>query len=193
MTKNQQRLKSVMFDLCYPAVLGTFFYALFPEFRALLTEPWSTTVDTLGKVALASLLVFHFIFDYLYTKEIKKYGRRIFALDFCILISLFIAYDAINLGGVIDADVDIAASSLSVTYLFFRLWAFRVGGAIWKDKELAAYEIGAVVVFFAIAVIAKIAGDGLWSIGLLVCALGISAIGMIVTAPKTLARFEAEG
>jgi hypothetical protein len=173
-------------------VLGTFFFTLFPEIARVATSPWDLSLWDLGKIAAAVLLVFHFVFDYVYTSEILIYNVKIFLVDFLILVSLFVAYSAVNLGGESEMDITTTAGAMGITYLLFRLWARRVGGSVRDGRVLRNYEFGTAFCFIVAMIIAVFPTLRLSAFWFLLIGLLGAALAMWTIAPRILKTFKRE-
>lgn len=189
-SKNEERLHVVLFSLFYPAVLGTFFFTLFPEILRVVTNPLDLSPWDYGKTGIAVLLVFHFVFDFVFTSEISKYNLQIFVVDFLVLVVFFMAYNSVQLGNELGMDIRTTSGAMGVTYLLFRLWAHRVGGAVRGDRALRIYELSSATWFFAVMILAMFSELYLVAFWLLTIGLLASAILMWTIAPKTLREFE---
>jgi hypothetical protein len=192
-SKNQERLHVVLFSLFYPAVLGTFFFTLFPEILRFATSPWEFSAWDLGKTGIAVLLVFHFVFDFVYTSEISKYNIKIFMMDLLILVSFFVAYSAVHLGSDSEMDIKTLAGAMAITYFLFRLWAYRVGGIVRDDEALGLYEFGSALLFVIVMVLAMVPVARVVTLLILTFGLLASAVAMWIIAPGTLKAFKREG
>jgi len=192
LSKNEERLHVVLFSLFYPAVLGTFFFTLFPEILRVATSPWELSLWDYGKTGVAVLLVLHFDFDFVYTSEITKYNIKIFLSDLLVLVLFFVAYNAVHLGGKSEMDITTIAGAMGATYLLFRLWAYRVGGIVRDDRALGRYEFGSTLWFVVVMILAMFTVTRLAAFWLLTIGLLVSATAMWIIAPGTLQAFERE-
>ena len=69
------RLKRLVFNLLYPAVLGTFFVSLLPAAVGSLRSGFHL------KTVLCILIVSHFVIDYLFSEEVRDYRAFTFRLS----------------------------------------------------------------------------------------------------------------
>jgi hypothetical protein len=124
-----------MYNLLYPAVLGSMFYALLPPLGDIINHlAWNRLVEE-PKLLLGILVVAHYAIDYLCAQKFRPYGRRAFLLDLAVIFSLFLAFNAIDLpANILVADketvnVPLIAKYLTSSYGLFILWALL----LWKE------------------------------------------------------------
>ena len=140
----------LMFELFYPAVLGSLFYNLLPLLWDVLSGARLSEEYALWKLLLAVLIVFNFATDFLLAKAIRDYTSVTFLIDIVVLFLLFKAFDSINVS---DSDAWISARSFCLSYcgtfMCFLLWAI----CKWKEHgrpwHLVCFEI-VVIAWFAI-------------------------------------------
>lgn len=188
-------LGALMFGLLYPAVLGTFFYSLLPEAFALMREPGEFGALRLAKLAIALLLVLHFVFDFYFTQQValeaSRYSGKEFFFDLLIVISLFVAYETTHLGDKevggkeVEPEVVWVAGALCFSYVLFQIWERRMKPVIGVNLRLNIYEISAAIVFFLIALF-------LPRLDVLAVAIFVSAVCMFFIARPIVFRVRNE-
>ena len=147
---------NLMFGLLYPAVLGTFFYSLLPEMLQCLREPLHVDLPQGTKLGLSFLLIVHFLVDFYFTQQValetkRYYPAGTFALDLCVVLALFVAYDTIHLDDRSEPEIRWAAGAMFFAYVLFRIWGRQMESAIGKRLALRYYEIGSAAAFLLIA------------------------------------------
>lgn len=153
MTLNQQRLKSLMYGLLYPAVLGAFFYDLL---LAGARSAWfSQVLSSDRKFIVGALIAVHFIIDYALTQEIGGYRLSIFVTELGIIALMFIAFRAVNLHGDAQFPIDVRVSAFALTgvYILFLFWEYLMREELGFHLTLAIYESTAVLLFFIVALL----------------------------------------
>ncbi len=139
------RLKRMIFNLFYPAVLGTFFVSLLPAALDSVRRGIDLSAGFDWKLLTAFLIVAHFVVDYVFTDEIRLYRAGMFALDLLVIFLLYTAYSSVHLddGGIFR--VRTIALSMSGVYFSFLFWEYLERKEIGRQLVMTAYET-----FFAI-------------------------------------------
>jgi hypothetical protein len=160
-SQDRLRFKRLLFNLLYPAVLGTLFVSLLPA-----------TADSLRggvsmKLAVCWLIVAHFVIDYVFTEEVREYRALTFVLDFLVVVMLYVAFTAVQLeeSGPIDART--ISFAMAVVYASFIAWEYLSRHEIGSHLVLTAYESAAAIWFLVAGLV--------WPRNAWVLLLGLSA------------------
>ena len=160
------RLKRLVFNLLYPAVLGTFFVSLLPAAVGSLRSGFHL------KTVLCILIVSHFVIDYLFSEEVRDYRAFTFLLDVAVIVLLYLAYSAVQLGN--DDPTDSRAVSLAMAGVYgcFLVWEYLQRNEIGTHPALTVYESIAAV-WFLVAGLLWPGADVLLAIGLAAATLAM--------------------
>jgi hypothetical protein len=139
------RLKRLIFNLFYPAVLGTFFVSLLPAGVESLRRGLDLSTGVDWKLLTSLLIVAHFVVDYIFTEEVRLYKTGMFTLDFVVIFLLYTAYSSVHLGASAIMSIRTIACSMSGVYFCFLLWEYLERREIGRQPVMTAYEA-----FFAI-------------------------------------------
>jgi hypothetical protein len=144
-------LHRLMFGLLYPAVLGTFFFALLPALIGFRKRE----VESLPrlKTITGSLVVLHFIVDFHLTSSLpaETYNPGGFIVDLLIICFLFRAFDALNVSRVTQPiRVSDAATALALTYFLFLAWSLLTLGVEPANLLLWSAEVAGLVIFLIV-------------------------------------------
>lgn len=116
---------TLMFELFYPAVLGTIFYNLLPfiwdfQDRLGLSEPY-----VICKLLIGILILCHFAVDFLLARSIQSYNCVAFLIDGVVLFLLFKVFDSLNIPNV-GVQISVRESyicycAIFICYLFWTI------------------------------------------------------------------------
>ena len=135
----------MIFNLFYPAVLGTFFVSLLPSLFESFRRGIDLSASFDWKLLTALLIVAHFVVDYVFTEEVRLYKAGMFTLDLLVIILLYIAYSSVHLNDGGEFQVKSIALSMSGVYFSFLAWEYLERKEIGKQPAMTAYEA-----FFAV-------------------------------------------
>jgi len=135
------RLKRLIFNLFYPAVLGTFFVSLLPAGLESIRHGIDLSANFDWKLLTALLIVAHFVVDYIYTEEIRFYRAGMFALDLLVILLLYKAYSGVHLNDDGRIRVRTVALSMSGVYFSFLVWEYLERNEIGRQPIMTAYEV----------------------------------------------------
>jgi hypothetical protein len=176
-----KRLQKLLFNLLYPAVLGALFYDIL-----LAGERADWLVRLVApdrKLLVAALLVLLFMFDFMFTQEVRGYRTILFPLDILIVVFLFYGYTGIHLHSAEEGlDAARVILSLAVVYLLFLCWHLLIRNEFGVDWVLITYESLAAVAFLAAW---RIGAGADWLAGSLMA----GTIGMGVVGYRALKRY----
>ena len=167
-SQDSSRLKRLLFNLLYPAVLGTFFVSLLPATAASLHDGMSM------KVAVCWFIVAHFVIDYLFTEEVRKYRALTFLPDLIVVVLLYVAFTAVQLEEPAAIKVRAVSFSMTAVYACFLWWEYLSRHEIGTHRILTVYESVAAIWFLLAGLICP---RSAW---VLLVGLGAATIAMLV-------------
>jgi hypothetical protein len=179
-------LKRLIFNLFYPAILGTLFSNLLPALRASFVRGMDPNASLDWKLILCAVLVGHAIIDYTLAQEIKTYGLYYFGLDLLVVILLYAAYSLTYLGSPAPARSRLVACLLTGVYLCYLGWYHRARHEIGRQPRLVAYEIITAVLLLILAITGA-------ATSLLALVLGAATLAMVVIGSRILREYYAAG
>jgi hypothetical protein len=172
-----------MFSLVYPAVLGAVFYLLLPALTSILPYTRSRQEVKVGFVKSMAgwLVVIHFAIDFQLAGSVpgEQYGLPAFLLDFSVLLALFVAFDAINLGSAHEIQVRWAALAMAVGYGLFLLWSLFALNLPLDLRPLRSIEAAGLLLF---AIVAWKPRPTLLCLVLLVMAVAMAGVGSVTVS-----------
>ncbi|HEY0557501.1 MAG TPA: hypothetical protein VGG20_24825 [Thermoanaerobaculia bacterium] len=175
------RLKRLLFNLFYPAVLGTFFVSLLPAVEASFQRGLQFSAALDWKLILCLLIVAHFIVDYVFTEEIRAYRLSLFLIDLAVVVLLYAAYVNVHLGEDPPIGVRAIASAMAGVYACFLLWEHLSRLEIGRQPAMTAYEAASAIGFVVLAI--------LRSTTLLALGLAVATLAMIVICGRVLRQY----
>ena len=177
-------LHRLMFGLFYPAVLGTLFFSLLSKLSRILTQPrpWVAAGSaTPPKRAAGCLIVLHFVVDFQLTSSIpaRDYTIPGFLVDLLILFTLFLAFDALNIGRPDPIQVRLSAFAIAGTYILFFLWSLVTFEVVRGHMYLWGAEVVGLVLFIFVAIRRNVI---LFCLGLAIMSLVMAWVGSAIVS-----------
>ena len=181
-----QRLKRLLFNLFYPAVLGTFFFSLLPAVGASIRRGLDFSAAPDWKLILCLLVVAHFFVDYIFTEEVRTYQVRLFMVDLAVVVLLYNAYYGVNLEKPEEIDCRAIALEMTGVYACFLFWKSWNISEIGKQQWMTIYQVAFFLVFLAVWRI--------WpNVELLAFSLAAATLAMIVVCGRVLRQYHWRG